>query len=130
MDLLPRSSAFSGKHSFLEQTPCVTFDQPLYAIAKNIQWNWPATYGEDKCVIMLGAMHIEMAAWKCLGHWLEGSGWTSVVSQADLVTSGVAESLLKASHLTRTRHVHQVSIILLFCALTDVTVYIMFILQL
>ena len=23
------------------QIPVVTFDQPLYAIAKQVQWNWP-----------------------------------------------------------------------------------------
>ena len=30
------------------QTPVVAFDQPLYAIAKQIQWNWPDVYGEYK----------------------------------------------------------------------------------
>ena len=29
------------------QTPVMIFDQPLYAIAKNIQWNMPERYGED-----------------------------------------------------------------------------------
>ena len=32
----------------------VTFDQPLYAIAKQIQWKWPEMYGEDKFVVMSG----------------------------------------------------------------------------
>ena len=44
------------------QTPVVAFDQPLYAIAKQIQWNWPDLYGEDKFVITFGGLHIEMAA--------------------------------------------------------------------
>ena len=30
------------------QTPVLAADQPLYALAKQIQWQWPA-YGEDKC---------------------------------------------------------------------------------
>ena len=32
--------------------PVLTLDQPLYAIAKQVQWNWPSGYGEDKFVIL------------------------------------------------------------------------------
>ncbi len=49
------------------QTPVLTMDQPLYAIAKQIQWNWPDTHGEEKYVIVFGGLHIEMAALKALG---------------------------------------------------------------
>ena len=40
------------------QVPVVTLDQPLFAIAKQIQWNWPSTHGEEVFVIMLGGLHI------------------------------------------------------------------------
>ena len=33
------------------QTPVVTFDQPLFALAKQIQWKWPQDYGEDKVAL-------------------------------------------------------------------------------
>lgn len=36
------------------QTPVWTGDQPVYAIAKQIQWLYPDKYGEDKIVVMLG----------------------------------------------------------------------------
>ena len=36
------------------QTPVLVFDQPLYAIAKTIQWNMPDRFGENKFVIMFG----------------------------------------------------------------------------
>ena len=49
------------------QTPVIAYDQPLYTLAKQIQWNWPDVYGEEKFVIMMGALHIEMAALKTLG---------------------------------------------------------------
>ena len=39
---------------------------------------------------------------------MEGSGW-SVLIQAGVASSGTADSFLKASHLTRTRHAHQVT---------------------
>ena len=56
------------------QTLVMACDQPLFDIAKQIQWISPNSYGEDLYVIMLGALHIEMAAWKALGKWLDSSG--------------------------------------------------------
>ena len=50
---------------------------------------------------MLGGLHIEMAALKALGHWLDGSGWTSAVVQSNLASAGTAESFLKAFHMRR-----------------------------
>ena len=54
------------------QTPVVTFDQPLFALAKQIQWKWPESYGEDKLVVMFGGLYIEMAAQRTLAarKWL------------------------------------------------------------
>ena len=37
------------------QVPVISCDQPLYTVAKQIQWTWPATHGEDKFVVMFGA---------------------------------------------------------------------------
>jgi len=91
------------------QTPVITLDQPLFAIAKQIQWNWPVSHGENQFVIRLGGLHIEMAAFKVLGNRLDGSGWTSVIADAGVTSTGVAESFIKASHLTRTRRAHQIT---------------------
>ena len=91
------------------QTPVVAFDQPLYAIAKQIQKNWPDLYGKDKVVIMFGGLHIEIAAFKVLGEWLEASVWTYALTQADVASSGTADSFLKASHVTKTRRAHQIT---------------------
>lgn len=92
-----------------DQVPVVTLDQPLFALAKQIQWNWPATNGEEKYVIMMGELHIEMASFKVLGDWLDGSGWTSALVAAEVAYGGVAESFIKASHLARTQRAHQVT---------------------
>ncbi|KAJ8349373.1 hypothetical protein SKAU_G00245030 [Synaphobranchus kaupii] len=43
----------------------------------------------------------------------EGSGWTTALTEADVASSGMAESFLKAAHLTRTRHAHQVTLLTL-----------------
>ena len=61
------------------QIPVITLDQPLFALRKLIQWNWPSTHGEEKLILMLGGLHIEMAAFKLLGDWLGGSGWASAM---------------------------------------------------
>ena len=95
------------------QIPITTFDQPLFALAKFVQWKWPDTHGEKVHVIMLGGLHTEMALWNTLGDVLEGSGWTAALTQADVASSGTADSYLKATHLTRTRHAHQVTLLTL-----------------
>ena len=56
------------------QVPVLACDEPLFAIAKKIQWNWPAMYGEQKLVVMLGGFHTKLAALKALGTWLDESG--------------------------------------------------------
>jgi len=91
------------------QTPVLAFDQPLFALAKQIQWKWPETHGEDKLVVMFGGLHVEMAALKTLGDWLQGSGWTHALAQAEIATAGTADSFLRASHVTRTRRAHQLT---------------------
>jgi hypothetical protein len=49
------------------QVPVIAVDQPLFAVAKQIQWNWPQTHGEQNFAILLGGLHIEMVASKMLG---------------------------------------------------------------
>ena len=90
------------------QTPIIRMDQPLYAIAKQIQWERPRAYGESSYVVM-GGLHIEMASLKMVGHWLNNSGWDSALVQADVTTRGRADAILKAAHITRSRYAHQVS---------------------
>ena len=88
------------------QIPVLAMDQPLFAIAKYIQWNFPS-YGEDKFVVMFGGLHVEMAAFKIVGEWLAASGWKHAIIKAEVSTEGTADSFTKVSHLTKTRHAHQ-----------------------
>ena len=91
------------------QIPVMAVDQPLYALAKQIQMNWPDTHGEDKCFVILGGLHIEMATLRALGIWLQDSGWVPALVQAEIATPGTAESFIKVAHVTKTRHVHQIT---------------------
>ena len=59
---------------------------------------------EKHVVVMFGGLHIEMAALKALGKWINGSGLIEALANASVASSGVAESFLTASHVT-----HQVT---------------------
>ena len=96
------------------QIPVLTVDQPLYAIAKGIQWLWPNTYGEEKYVVLMDGLHIEKALLKSLGNWLDGSGWVAVMAAANFTTEGRADALQSGSHISRTQWAHQVTAAALF----------------
>ena len=44
--------------------------QPLYALAKQSQWERADDCGESSYVVMMGGLHTEMASLKIVGHWL------------------------------------------------------------
>ena len=48
-----------------------------------------------------------------LGDILEDSGWTTALIEAEVASSGTADSFLKVSHLIRTRHAHQLTLLTL-----------------
>ncbi|KAG5871121.1 hypothetical protein JTB14_036748 [Gonioctena quinquepunctata] len=54
-----------------------------------------------------------MALWNTLGDVMEGSGWTTAPADSDLASYGKAESYLKAAHLSRIRHAHQITLMAL-----------------
>lgn len=96
------------------QTTVFNGDQPIFAIAKELQWLYPTEFGEDKLVVMFGGLHIEKTFLICIGNWLKGSEWDIALSNADIFTSGTAESCLHSSHITRTRTSHQITAAVLF----------------
>ena len=49
------------------QIPVITFDQPLFALVKLVQWQFPASHGNGQYVAMLGGLHTEMVLWNVLG---------------------------------------------------------------
>ncbi len=100
------------------QIPVIAADQPLFSLAKQIQWQWPE-YREDKYVVMFGGLHIEMAALKSIGTFLEDSGWTTAISEAGVASSGTAESFLVAASVTKTRFAHQITASSLYILLKE-----------
>jgi hypothetical protein len=95
------------------QIPVIACDCPIFAMCKYIQWYCPSSLGEDKFVVMFGGLHLEKGLWTALGTLLDSSGWTQALSEAEVASAGTAESFIHVSHITRTRHAHQVTAIVL-----------------
>ena len=91
------------------QIPVLACDCPIFAKCKCIQWKWPATHGEDKMIIMFEGLHLEKGLWIALGDLLASSGWTDAITDVAIATVGTVDSFLKCTHITRTRHTHQLS---------------------
>ena len=92
------------------QITILACDCPIFAKCKCIQWKWPATHGEDELIIMFGGLHLEKRLWIALGDLLASSAWTDArLTNAAIATVGTADSFLKCTHITRTRHAHQLT---------------------
>ncbi|KAJ8896755.1 hypothetical protein PR048_002100 [Dryococelus australis] len=82
---------------------------PIYAFLKKIQFTMLDTHGEEKLFITMGGLHIELAAFRMAGKWLEGSGFTSVLIDAGVTTQRKADYVLKVSHIKISRYSHEVT---------------------
>ena len=89
-------------------TPVITFDQPLYELAKKIQWHFPEQFGSSQFVVMMGPLHIEMALMGAIGTWLDDSGWTIALFNAQVSTPG-NEKLVTGHEVAQTKYAHQVT---------------------
>ena len=87
------------------QTPAIAFDQPLFALAKKVQWHHPHTY--RKLVTMMGPL--EMAFMSTLGDILKDSCWKTITSNAQIAQPGVAESLVSGHGVVRTKYIQQLT---------------------
>jgi len=93
------------------QIPVMTCDQPIYAIAKQLQWSGlDPTISEGRFFVMLGGLHIEKSALKLIGDVLKDSEWSRLLAHAGIFTPGVADKLASVSHIKRTRRSHQITL--------------------
>lgn len=49
MDVIKKATEYLNP----AQVPVIAVDQPLFTVAKQIQWNWPQSYGEQQFVFIL-----------------------------------------------------------------------------
>lgn len=95
------------------QVSVIACDQPLYALSMQLKFAYPNEFGDNNIIVMMGGLHIEMAALKAIGHWLDGSEWNEVLVDANIATSGTAQSFLQGVHVTKCRHALQVTLAVL-----------------
>ena len=62
------------------ESPVITLNQPLFVLAKRIQWTLPCEF--ENFVLILGGLHIEMTLFKAMSQILSKSGWLSVVEDS------------------------------------------------
>lgn len=80
-----------------------SIDISLYALCKQLQWQYPEIYGISKAFFILGGLHIEKQIEQILGSYYKGSGLTDL-----LVISKVCSAFLSGSFITRTRYNYEV----------------------
>ena len=59
------------------------------AVAKQVQWQWSGTHDNQNCVILQGALHIEMVSMNIIG------GCTGPPVRSGVTSVGTADSFLK-----------------------------------
>ena len=96
------------------KVPVITADQPIFALAKQVQWHFPEQYGEHKYLVMFGGLYIEMTPFKSIGTLHQSSGWTGALVEAGVASSGTAESILSVACVTRTCQMHQITACILY----------------
>ena len=45
----------------------------------------------------MGGLHIEMSFLGVIGEWLDGSGWSTLITKSGIITEGRADSVQKGS---------------------------------
>ena len=81
-----------------------TLDQPLFAIAKRLQWFLPE-FGTTNHIFVLGSLHVEMAMLSTLGDWFQGSGWLELLSVAKVTGTG-NQAFLNGKEVSKTKYCH------------------------
>ena len=72
------------------QTPVLTMDQPLPAIAKEIQWLCPDSFSNNNIVITIGWGRVGVFMLRWPGEWLNVSGWPSAITTAGIVLQNLS----------------------------------------
>ena len=60
-------------------------------------------------MLLIGGLHIEMAILSVIGDWLSGSGWSFVMTAANVTTEGRMTGVQKGNSTSRGQWAHQVT---------------------
>ena len=94
------------------QTPVDVYDQPVYALTKEIQWRYPKEFGNTLYFSLFGGLHIEKILLIIHGELVKGSGLNKVLSASNISMIGT-EAMINVNHIKQARYSMQV----LMCAI-------------
>ena len=89
------------------------FDQPVFALSKQVQLRWPMQFGYNKYICLLGDLHIEQSLLVMHGEIIKGSGLDTIMQHANLSTIGTS-AIIDANHIKRSRYCLQVSAVVIY----------------
>lgn len=107
MDILKRAMNISVLTVGPGRKTIVTFDGDLYKNAVKIP-NY-----KDKWIIRLGSLHTIIAALKCLGKYIEGSGIETAWETCGIYGSATVNQILEGRHIYRGIQAHTVTLMAL-----------------
>ncbi|KAG5887454.1 hypothetical protein JTB14_017310 [Gonioctena quinquepunctata] len=82
----------------------VTYDLAIAKMAMKIQEKEKPKF--DKVFVNLGAFHMEMAFFKAIGKYIDGSGLVEILVQAEVLANGSMNSFLDSKHFNRCKRLH------------------------
>ena len=83
-----------------------SFDLGVCMKAYPLVWNYPEKYKNH--IVMIGTFHVICAYFKMIGKKMNGSGFSDVLLEAGLISSGSLQGVLSGKHYTRAMHCHKV----------------------
>ena len=102
-----RSLNESFKIHLRQTNPVVTFDEDLYATAKQIQW--AVSPESDNMVIRLGGFHMAKNFIGVIGKRMEESGIEDLWTESGLYGSAIARKIINGTHYYRARNAHELT---------------------
>ena len=82
-----------------------TFDLGVCMKAYPLVWKFPERY--ERHIVLIGTFHLTMAYYKMIGKKMEGSGFSDVLLEAGLISSGSLQGVVSGKNFSRATHCHK-----------------------
>ena len=91
-------------------------DQPIYAVSKIIQWQYPE-FWFPFYFALLGALHIEKDLLIANGNLLGGTGLDEILGDASIKTIGLETASVDVNHIHKAKYSLQLSVVSIYTCL-------------
>ena len=101
------------------QTPVDVCDQPVCALTKQIQWKFPARFGNFSYFSLFGGLHVEKSLLTVHGEFIKGSDLPELLGQSNLSITGIENTTVDVNHIKRARYGLQISACVIYHKLKE-----------